>query len=227
MARILVIEDQEDLLKGLEINLRQEGYEVIKALRGDTGLNLAISHSPDLIVLDIMLPGMNGLDVCRGLRQRGVETPIIMLTAKGEELDRVLGLEMGADDYVTKPFGIRELIARIRAGLRRRLLTGNTTVTTCTFGDVEADFEKMQVRKQGLPIDLTARECNILKLLVQHRGEVVSRELILREVWGYQFAPTTRTIDTHIVRLRQKLERDPARPVFILTIYGEGYKFVD
>lgn len=226
MAKILIIEDQEDLLRGLEINLTKEGYQVLKATRGDKGMDLAIKENPHLIILDIMLPGMNGLDVCRELRRKGIETPIIMLTAKSDEIDRVVGLEIGADDYVTKPFSLRELLARIRVRLRRPPAPATEALTQYRFGDIEIDFLRFTATRQGQALHLTPREYDILRLLIRHRGEVVTRDRMLDEVWGYDVYPTTRTVDNHILKLRQKLEADPANPQYILTIYGEGYKFV-
>lgn len=224
--RILIIEDEEDIVRGLEINLSREGYRVLKATTGDAGLRLAIKENPDLIILDLMLPGMNGLDVCRELRQKGFESPIIMLTAKSEEIDRVVGLEIGADDYVTKPFGLRELLARIRVQLRRQPSPSTGQLSHYRFNDVEIDFEKHCVTRGGKPLEFTSRELEVLRLLIRRRGEVVTRERMLNEVWGYEAYPTTRTVDNHILRLRQKLEEDPANPKYILSIYGEGYKFV-
>jgi len=221
--RILIIEDEPDLLRGLSLNLKAEGYAVLTAARGDTGTELALRERPDLILLDIMLPGMNGLDVCRELRKRGFSAPIIMLTAKAEEVDRVVGLEIGADDYVTKPFGIRELLARIRARLRRH---SGESGSKLKFGDVEIDFAKHEASRGGGRVELTGKEFEVLRLLARHRGEIVTRDLLLEEVWGYESYPTTRTVDNHILRLRQKLEEDPSDPRFILSIYGEGYKLV-
>ena len=226
MYKILIVEDEEELLRGLEISLSKEGYRILKATRGETGVKLAIKENPDLIILDVMLPGMSGLDVCRELRQKGTDVPIIMLTAKSEEIDRVVGLEIGADDYVTKPFSLRELLARIRVRLRRQPPRVNKGPTQCCFGDVEIDFEKFIAVRKGKPLDLTPREFDILRLLIQCRGEVVTRDRLLDEVWGYEAYPSTRTVDSHILKLRQKLEDDPANPKYILTIYGEGYKFV-
>jgi two-component system alkaline phosphatase synthesis response regulator PhoP len=172
-----------------------------------------------------MLPGMNGLDVCRELRKQGFDAPIIMLTARAEEVDRVVGLEIGADDYVTKPFGIRELLARIRARLRRHA-PGAAGGSKLRFGAVEVDFDKHEALRQGKRIDLTGKEFEVLRLLARHRGEIVTRDRLLEEVWGYESYPTTRTVDNHILRLRQKLEEDPSDPRYILSVYGEGYKFV-
>jgi two-component system alkaline phosphatase synthesis response regulator PhoP len=224
--RILVIEDEPDLLRGLVLNLKAEGYSVLTASRGDTGVEEALRERPELVLLDIMLPGMNGLDVCRELRRKGFEAPIIMLTAKVEELDRVVGLEIGADDYVTKPFGIRELLARIRARLRRHAPTLEIDSKLC-FEEVEIDFARQEALRGGTRIELTGKEFEVLRLLARHRGEIVTRERLLEEVWGYESYPTTRTVDNHILRLRQKLEHDPSSPRHILSIYGEGYKFVE
>ena len=220
--RILIIEDEPDLLRGLALNLKAEGYGVLTASRGDAGVEQALRDRPELVLLDIMLPGMNGLDVCRELRRKGFEAPIIMLTAKAEEVERVVGLEIGADDYVTKPFGIRELLARIRARLRRHAPAS----ATLRVGQAEVDFDKHEVTRLGQRVELTGKEFDVLRLLARHRGEIVTRDRLLEEVWGYETYPTTRTVDNHILRLRQKLEEDPANPRYILSIYGEGYKLV-
>ena len=225
MYKILVIEDQEDLLNGLKVNLEIEGYQVAKALRGDTGLTMAMAQSPDLIVLDVMLPGMDGLDVCRELRRRGFENPIIMLTAKGDEIDRVVGLEVGADDYVTKPFGLRELLARIRVRLRRQP-PSRRLLARYVFGAVEIDFEQMRATRKGKPVVMTAKEFDLLGFFVRCKGEVLTRDRMLNEVWGTECHVAPRTVDAHILKLRQKLEESPAEPKYILTVYGEGYKFV-
>jgi two-component system alkaline phosphatase synthesis response regulator PhoP len=221
-TRILIIEDEPDLLRGLALNLKAEGYGVLTASRGDAGVEQALRERPELVLLDIMLPGMNGLDVCRELRRKGFEAPIIMLTAKAEEVDRVVGLEIGADDYVTKPFGIRELLARIRARLRRHA----PAAATLRLGPVEIDFDKHEAARLGQRVELTGKEFDVLRLLARHRGEIVTRDRLLEEVWGYETYPTTRTVDNHILRLRQKLEEDPSNPRYILSIYGEGYKLV-
>ncbi len=227
MQRILIIEDESDLRKGLEVNLTREGFKVFQANNGETGISLTIKNNPDLILLDVMMPGMNGIDVCREIRRKGIETPIIMLTARSDEIDRVVGLEVGADDYVTKPFSIRELVARIRARLRRQGKTEADGMTHYAFGRVELDFEKLQASRDGEPLELTPREFDIMRLLIQSRGEVVTRDRLLDEVWGFENFPTTRTVDNFIMKLRKKLEDDPADPRHILSIYGEGYKFVD
>lgn len=225
MHKILVIEDQEDLVNGLAVNLEREGYQVAKALRGDTGVKLAMSQYPDLILLDVMLPGMSGLDVCRELRKRGFENPIIMLTAKGEEIDRVVGLEIGADDYVTKPFGLRELLARIRVRLRRQT-SSRRLPAHYIFGKVDIDFEQMRTTREGKSVVMTAKEYDLLGFLVRCKGEVLTREQMLQAAWGAECHVAQRTVDAHILKLRQKLEDNPAEPEFILTVYGEGYRFV-
>ena len=222
--RILVVEDEPDLLAGLELNIKADGYSVLTARRGDEGLDEALRERPDLIVLDVMLPGMNGFDVCRELRRKGFDAPIIILTARAEEVDRVVGLEIGADDYVTKPFGIRELLARIRVRLRRTATTAQDSILR--FGDIEVNFDKQEATRHGTRVDLTGKEFDVLRLLAQNRGRIVTRDRLLDEVWGYEHYPTTRTVDNHIMRLRQKLEADPSDPRHILSIYGEGYKFV-
>jgi DNA-binding response OmpR family regulator len=226
MDRILIVDDQEELLSGLAVNFRREGYEVLTATRGEAALSLALKEGPDLIILDVMLPGMSGLDVCRELRRTGVEAPIIMLTARGEEIDRVLGLEIGADDYLTKPFSLRELLARVRTRLRRRpAFSAGPIPARYRFGDVEIDFERLRAERQGRPLELSAKEFDLLRLLIRRRGEVLTRDEILKQVWGYDEPPLTRTVDTHILRLRHKIEVDPANPSYILTVYGEGYRF--
>lgn len=225
MHRILIIEDQEDLIDGLAVNLEREGYHVAKALRGDIGIKLALSQDPDLIVLDVMLPGMNGLDVCRELRGRGFERPIIMLTAKGEEIDRVVGLEIGADDYVTKPFGLRELLARIRVRLRRQP-PSRRVPARYVFGPIDIDFEQMRTTRNGKPAFMTAKEYDLMALFVRCKGEVLTRDRMLNQVWGNECHVAPRTVDAHILKLRQKLENNPAEPEYILTVYGEGYRFV-
>ncbi len=224
--RILIVEDEPDLLRGLAMNLAAEGFEVSTASRGDTAVEMALRERPSLVLLDIMLPGMNGLDVCRDLRRQGFEAPIIMLTAKAEEVDRVVGLEIGADDYVTKPFGIRELVARIRVRLRRQAPAAQLTDARLRFGKVVVDFHRHEVERAGERVELTSKELDVLRLLSTHRGEIVTRERLLEEVWGYESYPTTRTVDNHILKLRQKLEEDPGNPRHILSIYGEGYKFI-
>ena len=224
--KILIIEDEEDLVKGLKLNLADEGYEVDWASDGVEGLRKALEERPHLIILDIMLPKMNGLDICRELRQKNINIPIIMLTAKGEEIDKVLGLEIGADDYMTKPFSIRELLARIKAHLRREKRERKTVPEVYRFGDVEIDFTHFKVKRKDKDVDLTSLEIDIMKYFIAHREEVVTREDLLDKVWGYEKYPTTRTIDNHILKLRKKIEGDPSHPEYILSVYGEGYRFV-
>jgi DNA-binding response OmpR family regulator len=227
MEKILLVDDQQELLHGLAVNFRREGYEVLTATSGEAALALVPRQTPDLIVLDVMMPGMSGYDVCRELRRRGVETAIIMLTARGEEIDKVVGLEVGADDYLTKPFSLRELMARVRARLRRRPPAPAAPLGRYRFGEVEVDFERLRATRRGEPLELSAREFDLLGLFVRRRGEVLTRDELLRQVWGYDEPPATRTVDTHIMKLRQKVEEDPGNPVHILTVYGEGYRFID
>lgn len=224
--KILIIEDEEDLVKGLKLNLADEGYEVDWAYDGEDGLRKALEEAPDLIILDIMLPKVNGLDICRELRQKNMNIPIIMLTAKGKEIDKVVGLEIGADDYMTKPFSIRELLARVKAHLRRKKRERETVPQLYGFGDVEIDFAHFKVRRAGKEFDLTSLEMEILKYFIAHKSEVVTRRVLLDKIWGYESYPTTRTIDNHILKLRKKIEDDPSHPEHILSIYGEGYRFM-
>ena len=227
MSKILVVEDEADILRGLDINLRKEGYTVAKATRGDAAVNAVLQENPDLVLLDVMLPGLSGLEVCREIRRRGIETPIILLTARSDEIDRIVGLEIGSDDYVTKPFSPRELMARVRLRLRRQAARTDAALQRYRFDDIELDFEKFTATRNGEQIDLRVKEFEIMRYLIQSRGQVVTRDRLLNEVWGYESSPTTRTVDTHILRLRQKLEDDPPHPKHILSIYGEGYRFVD
>ena len=224
MPRILIVDDEPEMLRGLEDNLRFEGYQTITAGDGKQGLALTLSEAPDLIVLDVMMPGMSGWDLCRELRRRGLDTPVIMLTARGAEVDRVLGLELGADDYVTKPFSLRELMARIRAVLRRP--GPRQKFEEFAFGDARLHLRARQAFKGGREVRLTRKEFDLLRYLVEHPGEVITRDRLLDEVWGYDRFPTTRTVDTHILRLRQKFEDDPEHPAHILTAHGQGYRFV-
>ena len=224
MERILVVEDDPAHLMGLEDNLKFAGYEVSTARSGREALKVLKEEKFDLVILDIMLPYIDGFEVCKRFREWDDETPIIMLTAKTQERDRVQGLDIGADDYITKPFSVAELLARIRAVLRRfRLQT--RLLERFSFGDMEFDFKKYEARKGGVELDISSREFQILKILITHEGEVMSRDQILDEIWGYDDFPTERAIDTHIARLRQKLEDDPSQPKHILTVYGAGYKF--
>lgn len=226
MEKILIIEDEESILMALEDDLRFEGYEVSGAMDGQEGLSKALTGKFDLIVLDIMLPKMDGLEVCKQLRKAGVSSFILILTAKSQEIDKILGLELGADDYVTKPFSPRELLARVKALLRRAKLTMHE-IDAFSFGDVEVDFVKFEVKKKGKPIYLTALEFALLRFLIGHRGEVISRGTMLDEVWGDESHVYLRTINTHIAHLRKKLEDDPANPSHIIGVRGIGYKFVE
>ena len=224
--KILIIEDEQDLIKGLKLNLSDEGFDVDWAVNGAEGLRKAIEETPDLIILDIMLPEMNGLEVCRELRQKKIDIPIIMLTAKGGEIDKVVGLEIGADDYITKPFSIRELLARIKVQLRRVDREEKAVSEVYSFGDIEIDFAQFKVIRKGKEIDLTSLEMEILKYFVAHQGKVITRDDMLDKIWGYESYPTTRTIDNHILKLRKKIEEDPSHPRFILSVYGGGYRFI-
>jgi DNA-binding response OmpR family regulator len=225
MPKILMIEDEQAMARALQDAFEHHGYAVKIAGDGETGLRLAHSEQPELILLDIMLPGQDGFEVCRRLRAEGFSAPILMLTARSEEVDRVVGLEIGADDYIVKPFSTRELLARVKAHLRRPS-HAPSSVTRCNFGDVSVDFAGSKVTRGGIPVDLTSTELTILKLLVEQRNAVVSREQILNHVWGYETYPESRTVDTHILNLRHKLEADPRKPRHILTVHGLGYKFV-
>jgi two-component system alkaline phosphatase synthesis response regulator PhoP len=223
--KILIIEDEVDLVKGLKLNLADEGYDIDLAYDGVEGLHKALEDRPDLIVLDIMLPGMNGLDICRELRRKNVSVPIIMLTAKGAEIDKVVGLEVGADDYITKPFSLREFLSRVKAHLRREKREGGTALQIYRFDDIEMDFVHFKVRRGEKEVSLTSLEMEILKYFIAHRREVIKRDDLLDKIWGYEKYPTTRTIDNHILKLRKKIEKDPSRPKYILSVYGEGYRF--
>jgi len=210
--KILIIEDEEDLVKGLKLNLADEGYEVDYALNGKEGLEKALNEKPDLILLDIMLPGMNGLEICKELRQLKLDIPILMLTAKGEEIDKVIGLEIGADDYISKPFSIRELLARVKAHLRRENRGGEAVPSLVQLETVKIDFGHYKVIREGDETDLTSLEVDVLRYLIGQEGKVVSRDDLLDKIWGYEKYPTTRTIDNHILKLRKKIELDPNHP---------------
>jgi DNA-binding response OmpR family regulator len=225
MTKILIVEDEPNMVAGLRDNFEYEGYEVITATDGVAGLERALTESPDLLVLDVMMPRMSGLDVCKQLKAKRPSVPIIMLTARGQEVDKVVGLELGADDYVTKPFSIRELLARVKAVLRRAQ-TAPKDQERYKFGDVEVNLRSCQVSRKGKQLEFSSKEFELLKFFLSHSGEAISRDRLLEEVWGYDRFPTTRTVDAHIVRLRQKLEPKPEDPQFILTVHGLGYKFV-
>jgi two-component system alkaline phosphatase synthesis response regulator PhoP len=236
MRRVLVIEDEPGLVMALTQRFCSEGYEVEAANDGEQGLALGLSESFDVIVLDLMLPRRNGFDVCRDLRQQGISTPIIMLTARGQVVDRVVGLKLGADDYLTKPFAMMELLARVEALLRRSSSTrtlsdvthsaGRRSSEVFQFGAVRVDFRRTLVTRGNKAVNVSAREFKLLRYLIEHSGATVSRDELLNEVWGYNSMTTTRTVDVHISSLRQKIEEDPRHPKSIVTIHGFGYKFV-
>jgi DNA-binding response OmpR family regulator len=217
MSRILVVEDEPAILRGLADNLRFESYEVLTASDGQSGYAALKEHKPDLIILDLMLPKMSGYDVCRKARAEGIVTPILMLTARGEEADRVRGLDLGADDYVSKPFSLPELLARVRALLRR---TQRTALDELRYDDVVVDFRKYEAHRAGAPVDLTRKEFGMLRLLASREGEVLTRDELLNGVWGQESYPTTRTVDNHILSLRSKLGAE-----HLVTIHGVGYKW--
>ncbi|MEM8816300.1 MAG: response regulator transcription factor [Pseudomonadota bacterium] len=225
-ARILVVEDNDDLAFGLQTNLEVQGYCVALASDGADGLRQALNDTPDMIILDLMLPKLNGLDVLRRFRRRDKSTPVLLLTAKGNEVDKVLGLRLGADDYVTKPFALMELMARVEALLRRAGIRSATEATVYAFGDVEVNVDARQVLKDHQPIELTPKEYGLLVALLQRDGAVASRIELMKEVWGHASAVISRTVDTHVAELRRKLEPDPSNPSHILTIRKAGYRLV-
>jgi len=225
--KILLVEDEKGLIITLTDRLTSEGFDVISAADGKEGFDLAASESFDLIILDVMLPKKNGYDVCRDLRQKGISTPVLMLTAKGETIDKVLGLKLGADDYLTKPFEVIELLARVEALLRRSPAQSDTTVNGAfRFGDIGIDFKKAEVTRKNEPVELSAMEFRLLQFFIENRGTVHSRDELLDAVWGYDAMPTTRTVDVHVAWLRQKLEENPRHPQYIHTVHGMGYKFL-
>lgn len=225
--RILLVEDEKGLIVTLTDRLTSEGFDVISAVDGKLGFDLACEQQFDLILLDVMLPKKNGYDIARDLRQKGIQTPILMLTAKGETIDKVLGLKLGADDYLTKPFEVIELLARIEALLRRSPNhTESAPNGAFRFGDVGVDFKRAEVTKCNTPVELSAMEFRLLQYFIENRGTVHSRNDLLDAVWGYDAMPTTRTVDVHIAWLRQKLEENPRHPQYIQTVHGMGYKFV-
>jgi len=225
MKKILIIEDEENMVEGLKFNLEARDYLVIAALDGETGLEKAAEEQPDLVILDLMLPGLNGYEVCKRLKETQAEILIVMLTAKSQEADIITGLDLGADDYITKPFSVLELLARINA-LLRRSKTIPPIPEVVHIGDMEINFKKYQAQKRGKPLELSPREFEILRYLLERKGEVVSRDDLLNQVWGYESFPYTRTIDAHIAALRKKIEETPDKPALIITIHGKGYKFL-
>ena len=224
MKRILLIEDEAGLVLTLTDRLTREGYVVASATDGESGLERATREAFDLLVLDVMLPRLGGFDVCRELRRRGIDTPVIMLTARGQVVDKVVGLKLGADDYVTKPFEMAELLARVEAQLRRVVAALHPT-EGYAFGALRVDLRKAEAMRDGAPLDLSAREFQLLRYFIEHRGATLTREELLNEVWGYHAMPSTRTVDVHVAWLRQKIEPNPRHPQFILTVHGLGYKF--
>ena len=228
--RILIVEDEKNIVDILSFNLSKEGYETLEAYDGEAGLQLALEQNPDLILLDLMLPKMNGFDVCRSLRRENRSTPVIMLTAREEETDKVLGLELGADDYITKPFSMRELLARVKSNIRRtEMLAGaamQSNANRLELGRIQVDLDAMLVYKDGEALDLTQREYELVKTLASSRGQAVSRESLMEQVWNYDgYVGDVRAVDVAIRRLREKLEDDPAAPEFIVTRRGLGYAF--
>lgn len=226
MSRVLVVEDDAAILRGLADNLAFEGHDVLTATDGEQACATIREQKPDLIILDLMLPRLSGYEVCRKIRGDEIMTPIVILTARGEEADRVLGLDLGADDYVSKPFSIRELMARVRAILRRSQ-SSRSMRDDVRIGDAVVDFRRYEARKNGAVLEMTRKEFGVLRLLVSRAGDVLTRDDLLNEVWGYEATPTTRTVDNHVASLRAKLESNPSEPVHLLTIHGVGYKWVD
>lgn len=226
MPKILIVEDEPHMRQGLRDNLEFEGYTVDFAEDGAAGWHKIQESSFDLIILDVMMPKISGFDVCKKAREKGIRTPIIMLTAKGEEIDKVLGLELGADDYVTKPFSLRELLARVKAVLRRVEDTSPSTQNQITIGNLVVDFSTYDAFVAGKPEPMSHKEFEILKFLWQHQGQTVSRDQLLNDVWGYDQFPTTRTVDNFMLKLRKRIENDPAHPRHILTVHGIGYKLL-
>jgi two-component system alkaline phosphatase synthesis response regulator PhoP len=224
-GRILIVEDEPGLVLTLGDRLRSEGYEVESAETGDTGARRAREGSFDLVLLDVGLPGKNGFDVLRDLRQQRVSTPVIMLTARGQVVDRVLGLKLGADDYLAKPFDMMELVARVEAVLRRRSASP-ADAGSHTFGDVRVDFRRAEVQRNGVVVELSSLEFKLLRHFIEHRGALVTRRELLEHVWGYPGVLQTRTVDVHVASLRQKIERHPAKPEYIITVHRMGYRFV-
>jgi two-component system alkaline phosphatase synthesis response regulator PhoP len=224
--RILLVEDEPGLILTLSDRLKSEGYQLQVASDGEKGFELAAGGDHDLIILDVMLPKKNGFDVCRDLRRKNIATPVLMLTAKGETIDKVLGLKLGADDYLTKPFEVIELLARVEALLRRAPTPAGNSLDTFRFGDVAIDFKRAETSKNENPVELSAMEFKLLQYLIENRGTVHSRDQLLDNVWGYDAMPSTRTVDVHIAWLRQKLENNPKHPQHIQTVHGLGYKFV-
>lgn len=225
MAHILIVEDEEKMRLGLRDNFEFEEYEVDMAADGEEGLEKILNNSYDLILLDVMLPKMSGFDVCKEVRSHNIKTPILMLTAKGEEIDKVLGLELGADDYITKPFSLRELLARIKAVLRRSE-PSTSTKKKVIIGKLTVNFATYEAYEMENPVPMSHKEIEILKYLWEHKNETIERDTLLNKIWGYDEMTTTRTVDNFILKLRQKIELDPAHPKHIITVHGIGYKYI-
>jgi two-component system alkaline phosphatase synthesis response regulator PhoP len=223
--RILLVEDEPGLVLTLTDRLEAEGYYVDAVSDGDDALTKATEESFDLVILDVMLPGKNGFDVCRALRQNGIEVPVLFLTARGEVTDKVVGLKLGGDDYLTKPFDMLELTARVDALLRRAATTSDAAPERFRFGDVEVDFRRAEVTRRGEPVELSALEFKLLRYFIEHRGATLSRDELLNRVWGYEAMPYSRTVDVHVSGLRHKLEENPSRPQYVVTVHRLGYKF--
>ena len=226
MVRVLIIEDEKEMAEGLRDNFEFEGYDVVIAGDGEKGLELALAQPSDLILLDVMLPRKSGFDVCKELRLRGLTTPVIMLTARGQEIDKVLGLELGADDYITKPFSVRELLSRVKAVLRRSGPEKKQTAGQHRIGRLSVDLVRYSASDGKGPVDLSHKEFELLKFFIEHAGQIVHRDQLLDQVWGYDIYPNSRTVDNFIVRLRKKIEINPAQPKILLTVHGFGYKLV-
>ncbi|MEP7271493.1 MAG: response regulator transcription factor [Acidobacteriota bacterium] len=224
-GKVLIVEDDQAMAVALRDGFEYEGYQVQVARDGSAGLKIASERDVDVIILDVMLPKMSGFDVCKQLRSTGNATPIIMLTARGQEIDKVIGLKIGADDYVTKPFSFMELMARVEALLRRTNRQPSQT-EAFQFADITVNFKKFEVTRRGVPLEMSPREFNILRYFIEHRGEVISRDQLLDAVWGYGSFPLTRTVDMHIAKLRHKIEETPSDPHYIITVHRIGYKFV-
>jgi len=225
MKKILIVEDEKDMVTGLKFNLEARDYNVITSYDGETGYMMALKEKPDLVILDLMLPKLNGYEVCKILKKEIPDLPIIMLTAKSQEAEIVTGLELGADDYITKPFSVLELLARISA-LFRRVKSDPGIQEVHRFGDLEINFKKYYARKKGRPLKLSPREYELLRCFIERQGEIISREEFLKQIWGYDSYPDTRTVDAHIAKLRRKIEDKPEEPKLIVTVHGIGYKFL-
>ena len=225
MKKILIVEDEKDMVTGLKFNLEARDYTVITAYDGDTGYQKALDEKPDLVILDLMLPKRNGYEVCKLLKEKVPDLPIIMLTAKSQEVEIVTGLELGADDYITKPFSVLELLARIKA-VFRRVRSGSDIPEVCRIGNLEIDFKKYNASKNGKSLKLSPREYELLGCFIKRQGEIISRDELLNQIWGYDSFPNTRTVDAHIAKLRQKIEDNPEDPTLIITVHGLGYKLL-